>query len=119
MKTKNGTAKTATALGLPRTVQIKVSVLAKATTNKTDQKTDQTTTKNGDVITDKKTNAIYKVANGALIYAGTKNANAATVTIPATYKLNDVTYKVTSIADNAFKGTAKNVKVTVPKKSSQ
>lgn len=117
---------------IPLTITIQVSVLAKATTNKTNQKTDQnakkndsktnqntnkteqktnqTTTKklkNGDIITDKKTNATYKFANGALVYAGSKNANAATVTIPATYKRNGVTYKVTAIADNAFNGCKK------------
>ena len=117
---------------IPLTITIQVSVLAKTATNKTNQKTDQnakknnsktnqntnkteqktnqTTTKklkNGDVITDKKTNAIYKFANGALVYAGSKNANAATVTIPATYKRNGVTYKVTAIADNAFNGCKK------------
>ncbi|MCI5730301.1 MAG: leucine-rich repeat domain-containing protein, partial [Eubacterium sp.] len=44
---------------------------------------------------------------------GPANKKAKTVSIPATVKMNGVTYKVTKIADNAFKNNKTVTKVTV------
>lgn len=118
----NGTVKLPTGVvntdNVSLVVTVQVSVLAKTEAAKTDQKTTQTSTKklkNGDVITDKKTKAVYNYNNGALTYAGSKDENATTVTIPATYKLDGVTYKVTAIADNACNGRKKLKTVKIGK----
>ncbi len=52
--------------------------------------------------------------NPTVTYAGSKKKKA-TVTIPATVKINNVTYKVTSIAANAFKNNKKLKKVVIGK----
>lgn len=54
----------------------------------------------------------YKVTNasatkGTVAYTGTKNKKATKLTIPATVKIGSVTYKVTSVAGNAFKNNKK------------
>jgi hypothetical protein len=56
-----------------------------------------------------------KASNPTVAVVGTTNKKAKTITIPATVKVNGVTYKVTSIANNAFKGNKKLTKVTVGK----
>lgn len=48
-------------------------------------------------------------------YKGTKNKKAAKITIPATVKLGNQVYKVTAIADNAFKNNKKIKTVVVGK----
>lgn len=46
-------------------------------------------------------------------YKGTINKKATSITIPSTVKLKGVTYKVTSIAKNAFINNKKLKKVTI------
>ena len=46
-------------------------------------------------------------------YKAPLNNKKATVTVPATVKVSGVTYKVTSIAKNAFKNNKKLKKVTI------
>lgn len=46
-------------------------------------------------------------------YTGPKSKNAASVTVPASVKVGGVTYKVTSIKENAFKNNKKLKKVTI------
>ena len=58
------------------------------------------------------TNATGK--NPTVAYAGSKKQKAS-VTIPATVTINNVTYKVTSIAANAFKNNKKLKKVVIGK----
>ena len=64
------------------------------------------------------TGASYKVtsANGktpAVQYLAPKSGTKGTVTVPLEVTIDGVTYKVTSIADNAFKGNKKLKKVVV------
>jgi hypothetical protein len=46
-------------------------------------------------------------------YTAPANKNAATVTVPDTVTINNVTYKVTAIAPNAFKNSKKLKKVVI------
>ena len=55
------------------------------------------------------------VANPTVTYTGTTNSTAKTVTIPATITVDGISYKVTAIADSAFKGNKTITKVTIPK----
>ena len=62
--------------------------------------------------------ATYKVTSDdsgtpTVTYTGTINKKATNVTIPATVTVNGVEYKVTSVADNAFKGNKKLKSVTI------
>lgn len=68
----------------------------------------------GDIVKDK--NASYKISNvksNTVEYKAPLNNKKATVTVPATVKVSGVTYKVTSIAQNAFKNNKKLKKVTI------
>lgn len=68
----------------------------------------------GDIVKDK--NASYKISNvksNTVEYKALLNNKKATVTVPATVKVSGVTYKVTSIAKNAFKNNKKLKKVTI------
>lgn len=68
----------------------------------------------GDIVKDK--NASYKISNvksNTVEYKAPLNNKKATVTVPATVKVGGVTYKVTSIAKNAFKNNKKLKKVTI------
>ena len=68
----------------------------------------------GDIVKDK--NASYKISNvksNTVEYKTPLNNKKATVTVPATVKVSGVTYKVTSIAKNAFKNNKKLQKVTI------
>ena len=61
------------------------------------------------VLTDEVTNALYKVtkagqSGGEVEYTAPKNKNLTEVKIPSTISINGITYKVTGIAKNAFKG---------------
>lgn len=74
----------------------------------------------GTVIRDEKGTASYKVTDNdtkspTVTYTGTKDSKAKTVTVPATVTVDGVTYKVTAVADNAFKGNKTVTKVTIPK----
>lgn len=68
----------------------------------------------GDIVKDK--NASYKISDvksNTVEYKAPLNNKKATVTVPATVKVSGVTYKVTSIAKNAFKNNKKLKKVTI------
>ena len=72
--------------------------------------------KKGDVVKDDKTSVKVKVTDvkkKEVEYKEPANKKAKTVTIPATVKINGVTYKVTKIADNAFKNNKTVTKVTM------
>ena len=83
------------------------------------QETGPTPAKKGTDLTDTKTKAEYTVTKStgtpAVSYEGTTNKKAKTVTVPATVKVNGVTYKVTTIANNAFKSNKKITKVKIGK----
>ncbi len=64
--------------------------------------------------------ATYKViGNGKVEYMAPISKKVTKITIPATIKANGVTYKVTSIAKNAFKGCKKLKSVTIGKNVSK
>lgn len=72
----------------------------------------------GKTITDTGNKVTYKVTksglkNGTVEYVKCTNTKATSVTIPATVKIDGITYKVTSIAANAFKGNNKITKVII------
>lgn len=60
-------------------------------------------------------NASYIVttAGSAVAYAKNLNTKATAVAVPSSVKIGGITYKVTSIADNAFKNNKKLKKVTI------
>ena len=68
--------------------------------------------KKGTIIKDAKNTASYKITkaglkNGTVEYVKPVKKSAKTVTIPATIQADGITYKVTSIAKNAFKNNTK------------
>ena len=72
--------------------------------------------KNGDTITDNKSNAKYTVTDTVkknVTYIAPVTIKAKTITIPATIKINGEIYKVTKIDKNALKGNKKVTKIVV------
>ena len=70
----------------------------------------------GDAVKDDKTSVkveVTDVKKKEVEYKEPDGKKAKTVSIPATVKINGVTYKVTKIADNAFKNNKTVTKVTV------
>ena len=72
----------------------------------------------GEKLTDAKTKSVYKVTksgakNGTVEYIKNTNTKATSITIPSIVKIDDITYKVTSVAANAFKNNTKITKVTI------
>lgn len=78
--------------------------------------TTQEPPKKGDVVKDDKTSVkveVSDVAKKEVEYKEPANKKAKTVSIPATVKIDGVTYKVTKVDDNAFKNNKTVTKVTV------
>ena len=72
--------------------------------------------KKGDVVKDDKTSVKVEVSDvkkKEVEYKEPANKKAKTVSIPATVKIDGVTYKVTKVDDNAFKNNKTVTKVTV------
>ena len=72
--------------------------------------------KKGDVVADDKASVTVEVTDVAkkeVEYKEPANKKAKTVSIPATVKIDGVTYKVTKVDDNAFKNNKTVTKVTV------
>ena len=72
--------------------------------------------KKGQKFTDRKSGAVYKVViaktkGGTVEYTKPLNSKAVNISIPSTVKNNGISYKVTSIAANAFKNNKKIAKV--------
>lgn len=69
----------------------------------------------GTELTDSKTENIYSVTeNGtAVAFKESMQTKKTTVTIPSTVRIDGITYKVTSVAANAFKNNKKLKKVTI------
>ena len=97
----------------------KVTTQPSKDTTTTQPPKDTTTTqppKNGDVITDDKTNARYEVndvTKKEITYKGLVDGDVKDITIPDTVTINGEIYKVTKIADNAFKGNKTVTTITV------
>ena len=78
--------------------------------------TTQEPPKKGDVVADDKTSVKVEVSDvkkKEVEYKEPANKKAKTISIPATVKIDGVTYKVTKIDDNAFKNNKTVTKVTV------
>lgn len=58
---------------------------------------------------------LVTVAGSEVTYSGSLNKKATSVTIPDTVSINGITYKVTSIAANAFKNNQKIKKIVIGK----
>lgn len=74
----------------------------------------------GTKLTDKKTKAVYKVTKsgktgGTVEYLKSTDKKATSISIPATVTIDGITYKVTSIAANAFKNNKTVKKITIGK----
>ena len=74
--------------------------------------------KKGTKYTDAKTKAVYKITkagkkNGTVEYVKSTNEKATKITIPATVKLDGITYSVTSIGAKAFRKNKKITTVTI------
>lgn len=72
----------------------------------------------GTILTHNKSKARYKVTKagqkgGTVEYYRSINKKAKTITIPATVKINGITYKVTSVAAKAFKNNKKITSVKI------
>ena len=70
------------------------------------------------ILTDAKTNVVYKVTKagqtgGEVEFNAPKDKKITKVTIPATVTVDGITYSVTGIAQNAFKGCTKLTSVTM------
>ena len=76
--------------------------------------------KKGTILVDEKNQVKYKILvsdtkNGTVEYVKPLNKKAKTVNVPATVKINGITYKVVSIGKNAFKNHKTITKVTIGK----
>lgn len=74
----------------------------------------------GDVLTDSKNQVQYKVtkagrSGGTVTYQKSTNGVKTSITVPSTVTIDNITYKVTGIASNAFKGNSGLKKVTIGK----
>lgn len=72
----------------------------------------------GQKLADRKSGAAYKVViaktkGGTVEYTKPLNNKTANISIPSTVKINGISYKVTSIAANAFKNNKKITKVKI------
>lgn len=76
----------------------------------------------GTIVQDDKKAGTYQVTSTEkkeVTYMGAVNKKAKNVTIPATIKMDGVTYKVTKIAEKAFKGNKKVQKIVIGKNVKQ
>lgn len=74
----------------------------------------------GDILTDSNNQAQYKVtkslkSGGTVTYLKPMNGVKTSITVPAMVRIDGITYKVTGIAKNAFKGNGMLKKVTIGK----
>jgi endoglucanase len=88
--------------------------------NNSNTGTNKTTAAKGTVLTDTTTKAKYKVTSSASAKTPTvayyrTTSTSKKIVVPATVKIGGVTYKVTSIAANAFKKKTKITSVTIGK----
>lgn len=100
-----------------KTVKVTVKKVEKEPANPTNpsQPTTKTVKKGTKLIVGTNTFVVTNVKAKTVSYKGTKNKMAAKITIPATVKSGKQVYKVTTIADNAFKNNKKIKTVVVGK----
>jgi hypothetical protein len=105
------------------TVNSEESDTSETSTSQTQQISDNQSGKSlakGKTIKDTSTKSTYKVTSSegktpTVTYTGTTNKKAKTITIPATITVDGVTYKVTAIADKAFKNHKTITKIVIGK----
>lgn len=97
-----------------KTYKFKYQYLTDESDSSTDTENDQKLPAVGKTVTSGKNS--YKVTKQGTAVAFVKTkSKSKTITIPATVKIGNTTYKVTSIAANALKGNKKLTKVTIGK----
>lgn len=97
-----------------KTYKFKYQYLTDESDSSTDTENDQKLPEVGKTVTSGKNS--YKVTKQGTAVAFVKTkSKSKTITIPATIKIGNTTYKVTSIAANALKGNKKLTKVTIGK----
>lgn len=97
-----------------KTYKFKYQYLTDESDSSTDTENDQKLPAVGKTVTSGKDS--YKVTKQGTAVAFVKTkSKSKTITIPATIKIGNTTYKVTSIAANALKGNKKLTKVTIGK----
>lgn len=97
-----------------KTYKFKYQYLTDDSDSSTDTENDQKLPAVGKTVTSGKNS--YKVTKQGTAVAFVKTkSKSKTITIPATIKIGNTTYKVTSIAANALKGNKKLTKVTIGK----
>ena len=106
--------------GKEKTVKVTVKKVEKEPENPTNpakpsQPTTKTVKKGTKLIVGTNTFVVTNVKAKTVSYKATKNKKAAKITIPATVKSGKQVYKVTTIADNAFKNNKKIKTVVVGK----
>ena len=103
--------------GKEKTVKVTVKKAEKEPANPTNpsQPTTKTVKKGTKLIVGTNTFVVTNVKAKTVSYKGTKNKKAAKITIPSTVKSGKQVYKVTTIADNAFKNNKKIKTVVVGK----
>lgn len=106
--------------GKEKTVKVTVKKVEKEPANLTNpakpsQPTTKTVKKGTKLIVGTNTFVVTNVKAKTVSYKATKNKKAAKITIPATVKSGKQVYKVTTIADNAFKNNKKIKTVVVGK----
>lgn len=103
--------------GKEKTVKVTVKKVEKEPANpaKPSQPTTKTVKKGTKLIVGTNTFVVTNVKVKTVSYKATKNKKAAKITIPATVKSGKQVYKVTTIADNAFKNNKKIKTVVVGK----
>ena len=103
--------------GKEKTVKVTVKEAEKEPANpaKPSQPTTKTVKKGTKLIVGTNTFVVTNVKAKTVSYKATKNKKAAKITIPATVKSGKQVYKVTTIADNAFKNNKKIKTVVVGK----
>lgn len=103
--------------GKEKTVKVTVKKVEKEPANpaKPSQPTTKTVKKGTKLIVGTNTFVVTNVKAKTVSYKATKNKKAAKITIPATVKSGNQVYKVTAIADNAFKNNKKIKTVVVGK----
>ena len=97
-----------------KTYKFKYQYLTDESDSSTDTENNQKLPEVGKTVTSGKNS--YKVTKqGAAVAFVKTKSKSKTITIPATIKIGNTTYKVTSIAVNALKGNKKLTKVTIGK----
>lgn len=110
-ETKDG-VKTYTCTVCKMTRTEKIPATGKQTTTPPANNNEKTVPKKGSVLKSGKNS--YKVTKaGSTVAFAKTTSTSSTITVPATVKISGITYKVTSIAANAFKNNKKVTKVKI------